>query len=341
MIKVAVNGYNVIGRRVADAVALQQDMKLVGVAKVKPDYKARSAVERGYRVFAADEKGRKSFEEAGMRCYGTSRDLTSEADIVVDATPEDIGAKNKPMYEELGRKAIFQGGEDHDLAGLSFVAQCNYDDAMGKRFVRVVSCNSTALCRVLHSLDQGFGVAKASVVIARRAADPDESGKGPIDSVVLDPASIPSHHGPDVNTVLPNFPVVSMAMKIPTTHMHLHSLIVSVKDDAITEERVIDALANSQRIMFVTSKKEGFKSTANIIDLAREMGRPRNDVYEAVVWKDSIKVVGRDVYLFMAVHQEAIVTPENIDAIRALSGSMSKDDSIRITNHALGIIRKL
>ncbi|HZW58162.1 MAG TPA: type II glyceraldehyde-3-phosphate dehydrogenase [Nitrososphaerales archaeon] len=338
LIRVAVNGYNVIGRRVADAVAAQPDMQLIGVAKVKADYKARSAVKKGYKVYAADEKGRKNFDEAGIQCFGLSRDLVREADIVIDATPEDIGRQNKPMYEELGKKAIFQGGEDHELAGLSFVAQCNYDKARGKQFARVVSCNSTALCRVLHALDGGFGVAKANVVIARRAADPDESGKGPIDSVVLDPASIPSHHGPDVNTVLPNFPVVSMAMKIPTTHMHLHSLIVSMKDgSSLSENKIIDELGSSPRIMFVTSKKDGFKSTANIMDMAREMGRPRNDVYEAVIWKDSIKVLGREVYLFMAVHQEAIVTPENIDAIRAMNAMMSKDDSIRTTNHALGI----
>ena len=72
-IRVAVNGYNVIGRRVTDAVALQSDMTLVGVAKVKPDYKARSAIERGYKVYASDEKGVKAFADSGMPCAGTSR----------------------------------------------------------------------------------------------------------------------------------------------------------------------------------------------------------------------------------------------------------------------------
>lgn len=35
--RVAVNGYGVIGKRVADAVALQDDMELVGVADVIMD----------------------------------------------------------------------------------------------------------------------------------------------------------------------------------------------------------------------------------------------------------------------------------------------------------------
>ena len=338
--KVAVNGYGVIGRRVADAVSSQPDMQLIGVTKVKPDYRAKSALAKGYRVYALDEKSKKNFEDAGVKCHGLANELLAEADIIVDSTPEDQGAKNKALYERLGKKAIFQGGEEHEIAGFSFVAQCNYEKAAGKQLARVVSCNTTALCRVLNSLDTEFGVSKANVVIARRAADPDESGKGPIDAVVLDPVSVPSHHGPDVNSVLPNFPVISMAMKIPTTHMHLHSLIVSVKDKGITEDKVIEQLSKNSRIMFVTGKKEGFKSTANIIDLAREIGRPRNDVYESVVWKDSIKVLYGEVYLFMAVHQEAIVTPENIDAIRALTGLAGKAESMALTDKTLGIARK-
>lgn len=336
-IRVAVNGYNVIGRRVADAVALQSDMKLAGVAKVRADYKARSAVERGYKVYAVDEKGEKSFRDTGIPCAGLSKELVSDSDIVIDATPEDVGSQNKQMYQSLGKKAIFQGGEEHEVAGISFVAQCNYDQAMGKQFVRVVSCNTTALCRVLQSIDEEFGILKANVVIARRAADPDESNKGPIDAVVLDPVSIPSHHGPDVNTVLPNFPVISMAMKIPTTHMHLHSLIVSVKGGHLSDDLVVDKLSRTPRVMLVSSKREGIKSTANVMDLARELGRPRSDVFEVVVWKDSVKVIGNEIYLFMAVHQEAIVTPENVDAIRAISGTASKIDSIRMTDRSLNI----
>lgn len=337
MIRVGVNGYGVIGRRVADAVAVQRDMALVGVSKVKPDYKAKHAVDKGFKVFALDEKGRSGFHDSNIACAGTVKDLVSQSDIVVDCTPEESGQANKKLYEESGKKAIFQGGEEDKTAGLSFVAQCNYEKARGRNFVRVVSCNTTGLCRVLNSLDQAFGIKKANVVIARRAADPDEIKKGPIDSVVLDPATIPSHHGPDVNTVLPNFPVVSMALKIPTTHMHLHSLIVSLKDVSPSESEVEEKLLRTPRVMLVNGK-DGFKSTANIIDYARELGRPRNDVYESVVWRDSLKVIDHEVYFFMAVHQEAIVIPENIDAIRAMVGEETREQSMRMTNQSLGIL---
>jgi glyceraldehyde-3-phosphate dehydrogenase (NAD(P)) len=337
MIKVAVNGYNVIGRRVADAVTSQPDMVLVGVSKVKPDYKARMAIDRGYKVYALDDKAKRAFLDSEIPASGLVEDMVREADIVLDCTPEDAGAENKKMYERLGKKAVFQGGEEHSVAEMSFVAQCNYDQAKGKDYVRVVSCNTTALCRLLHSVDGSFGIKKVRVVIARRGADPDEVNKGPIDSVVLDPVSIPSHHGPDVNTVLPNFPVVSMALKIPTTHMHLHSLIISLKDGQRSESDVIEALERTQRLILVNGKKDGFKSTASVVDYARDMRRPRNDLYEAVVWRDSVKIIDGELYLFMAVHQEAIVIPENVDAIRAMLGTESRDESMATTNKSLGI----
>lgn len=40
-IKIAVNGYGVIGKRVADAVAAQEDMALVGIADIEADWRMR------------------------------------------------------------------------------------------------------------------------------------------------------------------------------------------------------------------------------------------------------------------------------------------------------------
>lgn len=38
-IRVAINGYGVIGKRIADAITLQEDMELVGVADIVSDYR--------------------------------------------------------------------------------------------------------------------------------------------------------------------------------------------------------------------------------------------------------------------------------------------------------------
>jgi glyceraldehyde-3-phosphate dehydrogenase (NAD(P)) len=88
----------------------------------------------------------------------------------------------------------------------------------------------------------------------------------------------------------------------------------------------------------VIEGKMGFKSTAHVIDWARWKGRPRNDVYEAVIWKESVTVVDdNELYLFLGVQQESIVVPENIDAIRAMMGTATQAESVRLTNSSLGI----
>ena len=45
-VKVAINGYGTIGKRVADAVSLQDDMEMIGVAKTRPNYEATIANEK-------------------------------------------------------------------------------------------------------------------------------------------------------------------------------------------------------------------------------------------------------------------------------------------------------
>ncbi len=128
MIRVGINGYGTIGRRVADAVGLQEDMELVGVTKVKPDYRATIAVEKGIPVYVAEQEDAAAFEKAKVPYAGNLGDLLNQVDVILDATPE-LGAEYKPLYEKDGRKAVFQGGEEHELTGFSFVAQCNYDSA--------------------------------------------------------------------------------------------------------------------------------------------------------------------------------------------------------------------
>ena len=338
MIRVGVNGYGTIGRRVADAVKKQKDMELVGVTAVHPHYKYGVAKEKGIDLYALDMKSLEAFNGAGYSLKGTLNDLLQRVDVMVDAGPDDTGPANLKAYSLAGKKSVFNGGAGDDMTIPSFVAQCNFEAAAGKDAVKVVSCNTTGLCRTINAVDGAFGVSKARAVLARRATDPDDVKKGPIDSVVLDPTTLPSHHGPDVQTVLPHINIVTMAFKVPTTHMHLHSVILSLKRPAARED-VVKALQGTPRMILVDGKS-GFKSTANIMDWAREKGRDRNDVYEAAVWKDSVTVVDGEAYMFLGVHQEAIVVPEDIDAIRALAGGYTREESMKLTDESLGIAHR-
>jgi len=339
-VKVGVNGYGTIGKRVADAVRLMDDMELVGVVKRTPDYQALRAASLGIPLYAPSEDAIEKFQEKGVRVEGTLRDLLEKVDVIVDATPGGVGEKYKPIYEEAGVPAIYQGGEKPEVAEKSFSTLCNYNEAVGARSLRVVSCNTTGLLRLICTLNKAFGVEKVRALMVRRAADPKEIKKGPINSIVLNPPRIPSHHARDVKSVLPWLDIETAALVVPTTLMHVHYVTVTLAQDPSRDD-IIEALRNAPRIMVVSSEATGIKSTAQLIEAARD-SRPRNDIPELVVFEDTIHVDGRDLILFQAVHQESIVVPENIDAIRAVAGlAESAEETISITDTRLGLTKTL
>jgi glyceraldehyde-3-phosphate dehydrogenase (NAD(P)) len=334
--KVAINGYGTIGKRVADAAALQDDMEIVGIVKTKPSFEAKIARQKGYDVYTATSENIEQFEKSKIEVSGTLEDLLEKVDIVVDATPGDTSEEYKKLYEKHGIKAIWQGGEDHELTGFSFNSEANYEQAVGLDLARVVSCNTTGLVRVLHALETSFGIKKARVTLMRRSADPNDIKTGPINALVPDPIKLPSHHGPDVNTILPDIDITTMAVKTSTTLMHLHALNLELKSSC-SENDIIEIFKNRPRIRLV-SGKERIRSTAEVMEFAKDLGRPRGDMWENVVWKDSISFNKGELYFFQAIHQEADVVPENVDCIRAML-ELEKDGakSIKKTNKALGI----
>ncbi|MEM0271728.1 MAG: type II glyceraldehyde-3-phosphate dehydrogenase [Thermoprotei archaeon] len=336
-LRVCVNGYGTIGKRVAEALSLQADMVVEGVVKTKADYSCELIREKGYPLYAASKESLESFKKANIDVEGLAEDLFKMCDVVVDCTPEGVGAKYKQVYDQLGVKAIFQGGEKHELVDASFVAEVNYEKALNKRFIRVVSCNTTGLSRTIGYLDKSFGVRKVRATIIRRGADPSETRKGPINALVPNPAKFPSHHGPDVQTILPHVEVVTGAVVAPTTLMHVHVVNAELKNDASKEE-IIRCFSRSKRIRLIDAGK-GLDSTAAIIEYARDLGRKRGDLPEVAVWSDSIYLVGREVYYIQAVHQESIVVPENVDAVRAAAGSVAEAaKSVTLTNQSLGLV---
>jgi glyceraldehyde-3-phosphate dehydrogenase (NAD(P)) len=331
-VKVAVNGYGTIGKRVADAVRAQDDMEVVGISKTKPNYEAEVAHQLGYDIYApAENLG--AFEKAGMPAAGTIEEMLEKSDLVTDCTPGGIGEKNKPIYEKIGIKAIWQGGESHAISDFSFNAASNYEQALGRDLSRVVSCNTTGLCRVISAIDAELGVNKVRATITRRAVDPNDIKKGPVNAIVLHPVKIPSHHGPDVQSVLPQISITTAAMVVPTTLMHIHTVNMEVDTDC-TAEDIKKIFSSESRIRFVGN---GITSTAETIEIARDIGRPRNDIWENCIWPESITVTEKELYFFQAIHQESIVVPENVDAIRAMMELESDGaKSIEKTNKALG-----
>ena len=338
VIKVAINGFGTIGKRVADAVDAQDDMEVVGVTKTGPSFGCDLAVKKGFPLYCTfdDEESISRFGMNGYECSGGLSDLLSVADVVVDCAPGKLGADNLSKYKSAGIKYMFQGGEKHSLTGLSYTSSANHVENLNAQGTRVVSCNTTGLSRTLVPLFEHCGSLKVECTMIRRAADPGDSNRGPINAIkpVL---KVPSHHGPDVMTVKPEIEINSLAVAVPTTIMHVHSIIADLPPGhGLTTESVIELWSNTPRVIIMNGSEHRITTTAEVMEMARDIGRKWGDLHEIFVWEDGVKLVGDRLYYFQAIHQESDVIPENIDCIRALMGTESDwRKSVEMTDSAI------
>lgn len=336
MKNIAVIGYGVIGKRVADAINLQEDMELVGICDIISDWRIQNAVRKKYDIYAATSEADKEMKNAGITVRGSMQDLLKKVDLVVDCTPKKIAAQNVKIYKEIGIKFIVQGGEKHETTGHSFSAENNYQSAVNLDATRVVSCNTTSILRTLTALKKAGLLDYARGTLLRRATDPWESHLGGIMNTMVPEKDIPSHQGPDAQSVDPELDVITSAVKVPETLSHMHYWNVKLKKPASKEE-VLEAFKSSTRIMLIRYD-QGLVSNNTIKEMFLDMGRPWGDMYEVALWEDMLKIVGDELFYAYVVDNQAIVIPETIDAIRALTGlEKNAQHSIHKTNVSLGI----
>ena len=336
MIKVLVSGYGVIGQRLADGVELQGDMELVGVVDAAPTLTVRALKERGmpHKLYAAFDGARAGLEAAGVPVSGTLDEVLPEVDIVLDAAPGGIGAQNKVLYQAHGKKAVFQGGEKDEIADVFFHGYANYESGLHQDFLKLTSCNTTGLIRTIDCLDRGVGVERVAITIVRRVADPGDYHRGIVNALQVDKA--PNHQAVDLMTIMPHVEATGLLVHTPITHGHFISVLATPKEDlSVDEAKALFAAHDRIRLI---STDEGFLGNASIFKYARDLGRPRGDIYEVPVWEDTFVKSGRDIMFGIHIPQESVTIPESIDAIRASTG-METDrlTAVGQTNQYLGL----
>ena len=139
-----------------------------------------------------------------------------------------------------------------------------------------MSCNTTGLCRIAQGFHARGLIKKLRAVLIRRATDPWESHLGGLINTIEPEPHVPSHQGPDAQTVIPGLPVVTMAAKGPFTLSHLHFAMIETTR-AITREDALDILRQSPRVAFVRAA-DGIAAPNSVIELMRDLGRPRGDL---------------------------------------------------------------
>src|SRR5690625_2090166 len=310
-------------------------MEVIGIGDVAADWRIKVAAQR-YSVFANTEEGRRAMDKEKIPVAGNLDDLLDGADVVVDCAPKNFGAQNAEKYRQAGVKYLVQGGEKHETTGHSFSAESNYDSAVGRDSTRVVSCNTTSIVRTLSALKRASLLKKARGTLLRRATDPWESHMNGIMNTLVPEPEIPSHQGPDAQSVDPELDVVTAAIKLPTTLSHLHYWNVQLTRQTSKEE-VLEAFRSSSRIAFVRMS-EGLSANNAVKELMLDLGRHYGDMYEVVVWEDMLETAGNERYYAYLVDNQAVVMREPVDAIRALTRADSDPQrSIEKTNHSLGI----
>ncbi len=335
-IRVGVAGYGTIGQRLADGVALQKDMELVGVADLAPTLAIRALKEKGmpYDLYLVAGADKAQFDALDIPVKGTFDDLIHSVDIMLDSSPGGIGAKNKELYEKAGVKAIFQGGEKNAVADVFFHGYANYEKGVGKDYLKLTSCNTTGLIRSVDCLDRVFGLERVAITIIRRVADPGDYHRGLTNALQMERA--PSHQAVDLMTIMPHVQATGILVHTPVTHGHIITVVAHGKQK-ITKQQALEAFQKHPRIRIV-SIDEGFLGNASLFKYARDLGNPRGDMYEIGLWADSIVESGDDIMYAINIPQESVTIPETMDAIRAACKmQLGREEGTAKTNEYLGI----
>jgi len=337
-IKVGVAGYGTIGQRLADGVALQEDMELVGVADFAPTLAVRALKEKGmpYDLYLVDGADKAAFDKYGIPVAGSFNDLVDKVDIMLDSAPAGLGAKNKEIYAAKGVKAVFQGGEKNSVADVFFHGYANFEQGVDKDYLKLTSCNTTGLIRSVDCLDRAYGVEKIAITIVRRVADPGDYHRGLTNALQMEKA--PTHQAVDLMSIMPHVDATGILVHTPVTHGHFITVLATGKEK-ITKEMALEAFQKHPRIR-VVNMDEGFQGNASFFKYARDLGNTRGDMYEIGLWEDSIVESGNDIMYAIHIPQESVTIPETVDAIRAACKMQAtREDGTAATNKYLNIGR--
>jgi len=334
--KVAVAGYGVIGQRLADGVAAQADMELIGIADVAPTLSIRAMCDSPspYDLYVVDDSMKSLFKSENIPIKGNFDELLSKVDIVLDATPGGIGIKNKQIYKAKHIKAIFQGGEKNEVADVFFHGYANYAKGVGKDYLKLTSCNTTGFIRAVDCLDRAVGIERVVVTIIRRVADPGDTHRGLVDVAQVE--KVPNHQAKDLMLIMPHIEATGALVHVPTTHGHIITILATPKKK-ISVDDAISLFESHPRIKVVDIAK-GFNSNTAMFKYARDKGNKRADMYEIALFREMVALSGDNLFFTISIPQESVVIPETMDAIRAsLSLQTNGKEAVALTNKYLGM----
>jgi len=338
MVKVFINGYGNIGRRIATAFSKDKEIQFIGVGKYSVDDRVKDAVDRNFPLYVPANMVSK-FKEKGFSISGNISNAIMESDIVIDAAKDGYGYDNKVnLYEPLNKPAIFQGGEDNTgvkkVADVIHNSRVNYKDMFKKKYVIQGSCNVSGMGRILQPMIEKHGseIERYDVTLIRRSADLEDL-KEVKDSIEWDKNP---HHQDDVKSFLPMVNLYVEAYKVPSRMMHLHQMTVRFKNAAPDKESFLDIYEKEFGVAILSNAK----GTGDIRKKAIDLGFEHGDTNMVHIHSDTIRKQEDTLKLLYSDDQTGMVIPENYLLFQSMLYGRSARDAYSRTNAIFQIDRK-
>ncbi|AIF83964.1 glyceraldehyde 3-phosphate dehydrogenase (NAD(P)+) [Candidatus Nitrososphaera evergladensis SR1] len=338
LVKVFINGYGNIGRRLATALSADKEIQFVGVAKYTIDDKVKEALDNRYSVFVPENMVA-AFKEKGYNVTGPVKDAVAAADLVVDAAKEGGGFENKKsMYEPMKKTAIFQGGEDRHgemaVADMIHNSRVNYAKAQGRKYVIQGSCNVSGMGRIMQPLVEKYGprIKRWDVSLIRRWADLEDT-KAVKDSIEWDRHP---HHQDDVKDFIPDANLYVDAFKVPSRMMHLHQMMIRFDGKAPSKDELLECYRNEFGVAILSSAK----GTGDVRKKAMELGFAHGDTNMVHIHGDILRVQDDTVKLGYSDDQTGMVIPENHMLIQSMAFRRPREEALKRTDSLFQMSKK-
>ncbi|MDR4492155.1 type II glyceraldehyde-3-phosphate dehydrogenase [Candidatus Nitrosocosmicus sp. SS] len=336
--KVFINGYGIIGSRLATAVSKDKSIKLIGIAKYSPDGKTEDAIKSGFNVFVPKDSY-KEFRKNNFDISGSIEDAILEADLVIDASSEGNGYKNKKKYYlPAKKKAIFQGGEDRygekSVADMIHNSRVNYEQARKKDFVIQGSCNVTGMGKIIQPLVEKYGksLKRFDVNLIRRWADLEDK-KEVKDSIEWDKNP---HHQEDLKDFIPKVNLFVDALKVPSRMMHLHQMTIRFRGTPPSKDEILELFQNE----FGVAVLKNVKGTGELRKQAIELGFEHGDTSMVHIHDELIRVQDDILKISYSDDQTGMVIPENYMLIQGMLLDKPREEALKKADRIFRINRK-
>jgi len=338
MVRVFINGYGNIGKRLASAFSHDKEIQFVGIGKYSIDDRVDEAFAKKFAVYVPEQKIH-DFRQKGYDISGTISDAVKQSDLVIDAAKDGSGYTNKVnFYIPMNKNAIFQGGEDRmgekKVADIIHNSRINYDQAANQKYVIQGSCNVSGMGRIMQPMIEKFGdkIQRYDVVLIRRWADLEDT-KDVKDSIEWDKNP---HHQEDVKSFLPSVKLYVEAYRVPSRMMHLHQMTIRFKNKI----PYFDSLSDIYHEEFGVAVLDKAKGTADIRLKARELGFEHDDTNMVHIHEETMRKSDDTLKILYSDDQTGIVIPENHLLFQSMMFGRPKNIAYEHTDSLFQISKK-